>query len=217
MVKIKTKKYEKHGKKDTRLYHIWASMLQRCKNPKAISYPLYGEKGIEVCSEWEYFINFNEWAIKNGYEEHLTIDRIDNNKNYEPSNCRWVTMKEQQNNRENNIILSYDNKSGNLEFWSNRTEIPVETLRSRCYYGWETERILNQPKHSKQKKEKDENFKFVVKKYRSLLGLTQVEFAKILKVNRHTVKNWETGKSVAPEKMKEKILKEAKEHGISEN
>lgn len=216
-MKIKTKKHEKHGKKDSRIYSIWASMLQRCKNPNDISYSLYGNKGISVCEDWEYFINFDEWAMSNGYQEDLSIDRIDSNGNYEPSNCRWVSMKVQQNNRSNNIKLTYNNETGNLQFWSNKTGIPIETLRSRCYYGWETERILNQPKHSKQKKEKDVTFKFVVKKYRSLLGLTQVEFAKILKVNKDTVKNWETGKSVAPKKMKEKILKEAKEHGISED
>lgn len=216
-MKIKTKKYDKHGKKDTRIYHIWASMLQRCNNPNNISYPLYGKKGISVCEDWKYFINFNEWAMSNGYKEDLSIDRIDSNGNYEPNNCRWVSMKVQQNNRNNNIKLTYGNETGNLQFWSKRTGIPVATLRSRCYYGWETERILNQSKHPRQKKEKDETFKFVVKKYRSLLGLTQVEFAKILKVNKDTIKNWETGKSVAPKKMKEKILKEAKEHGISKD
>ena len=83
-----------HGMSHTRLYRIWNAMKQRCENPKAISFPRYGGRGIAVCTEWKNsFEAFRNWAMANGYSDKLTIDRINNDGNYEPSNCRWVTNK----------------------------------------------------------------------------------------------------------------------------
>lgn len=93
-----------HGKRRTRLYAIWSGMRERCFCQTNHAYKYYGARGITVCEEWDDFNNFYEWAIKTGYDENAersqcTLDRIDNDKGYEPSNCRWVTMKEQSNNR----------------------------------------------------------------------------------------------------------------------
>lgn len=89
-----------HGMTGKRLYRIWANMKSRCGNENVKCFQYYGGRGISVCDEWKNsFETFEKWSIENGYSDNLTIDRIDCDGNYEPSNCRWSTMKEQSNNR----------------------------------------------------------------------------------------------------------------------
>lgn len=96
----------KHGMYKTELYKRWAKMMARCTNPKQDSYCRYGGRGIKICHEWvDDFINFRDWAMNNGYQEGLSLDRIDVNGNYEPANCRWITFKEQYFNKRSNIGL----------------------------------------------------------------------------------------------------------------
>lgn len=87
-----------HGGSHTRLYRIWQAMRDRTGNPKASRYAYYGGRGIAVCNEWQTFLPFQSWALTNGYRATLSIDRIDNDGNYEPDNCRWATQKQQVNN-----------------------------------------------------------------------------------------------------------------------
>lgn len=90
----------KHGdSKKTKLYGVWLTLRNRCFNKNHISFINYGQRGITVCSDWNDFCVFKNWALENGYQEGLTIDRINNDGNYEPSNCRWVTMKVQSYNK----------------------------------------------------------------------------------------------------------------------
>jgi len=90
-----------HNMSKTRLYNIWKLMKRRCDSPKSENYPHYGGRGITYCKEWSKFESFRDWAFESGYAENLTLDRIDNDKNYEPSNCKWSTVREQVNNRSN--------------------------------------------------------------------------------------------------------------------
>src|SRR5690606_5453279 len=96
----------KHAESKTKLYKVWAGMLQRCTNPNASNYGKYGGKGITVCNIWQKsYVTFKKWALANGYEEGLTLDRVKNNKGYSPKNCRWATSALQARNqgiKENN-------------------------------------------------------------------------------------------------------------------
>jgi hypothetical protein len=112
----KTKKSEIISK-NRRLYSVYCSMLARCNNPKSISYKSYGAKGIKVCEEWKEYSNFYEWSINNGYDDKLSIDRIDNSKGYSPSNCRWIPLSEQAKNRTNNVLYTHNGETHIMSEW----------------------------------------------------------------------------------------------------
>lgn len=126
------------GKGDykTRLYRIWANMKQRCTNPNNTHYSYYGGRGIGVCKEWlNSFRQFKEWALCNGYEDDLTLDRIDGNGSYTPKNCRWVTRKSQQNNVSSNRLVEIDGETHNVTEWATLTGISSNTLTKRLNSG----------------------------------------------------------------------------------
>lgn len=144
-------KNKTHGSTKSRLYAIWRSMKERCMCPSNTFYSLYGGRGITVCEEWcNSFEVFRDWAIANGYDENAlrgqcTIDRIDVDGNYEPSNCRWATLTEQQNNKRNNHNLTYDGETYTIAEWSRIVGINESTIRQRLRYGWDIEDVLRRP------------------------------------------------------------------------
>ena len=142
----------KHGGwiNDRHLYGVWANMLSRCHNANHRQYKDYGGRGIVVCKEWKDFTVFREWAYSNGYVDgenkmECTIDRIDVNGNYEPSNCRWATAKEQANNTRRNTIVEYDGKRMSLSQWADYLKMNYSSFMSRWDRGWTMERIVDTP------------------------------------------------------------------------
>lgn len=133
-----------HGQSRTRLYHIWQSMKQRCCDKNVKEYALYGARGIGICEEWLTFENFYKWA-SSGYESKLTIDRIDNNGNYEPSNCRWATVADQNRNKRNNHIICIHGEKKCLSDWSRDLNIPKSTIINRLNRGMPCEDALKMP------------------------------------------------------------------------
>lgn len=123
----------KHGAwlRDKKLYSIWSTMIHRCEDAKREKYRDYGERGIVVCEEWHDANKFMDWAFSNGYEEGLQIDRIDNNGNYEPSNCRWVTPKENSRNRRNTVYLTIDGETKCVAEWCEELDVSQYTV-----YWW---------------------------------------------------------------------------------
>ena len=140
-----------HHMTGTRLYKIWKSMRNRCncKNPKRREYRDYPQRGITICDEWNDFENFYKWAMENGYDPdapkgHCTLDRIDNNGNYEPSNCRWATNTQQVRNRRKTVYLTYDGEKRPLTEWCEILGLNKKTVYGRLHdYGWtDTQEIL---------------------------------------------------------------------------
>lgn len=121
-----------HEKRNTKLYRVWANMKQRCYNKNNPNYKDYGQRGIAVCDEWlTNFQAFYNWAMINGYDDTLTIDRINVNGNYTPDNCSWVDRKQQANNRRSNIVIKFDKYNYNISQWADILNLSQLTLTSR--------------------------------------------------------------------------------------
>ena len=140
----------KHRMRKTRLYEIWYGIKRRCEDQNREAYKDYGGRGIIVCPEWrDSFEAFRDWALANGYQEGLTIDRINVNGGYEPENCRWITMEQQQRNRTNSRFLTFNGETHTLAEWAEITGIRWGTIKARLNSGWTTERTLTEPVHTK--------------------------------------------------------------------
>ena len=128
------KHYKKHGLHGIRLYRIWNGIKNRTNlSNKNIAYKNYSGRGITICEEWKEFMPFYNWAINNGYQDNLTIDRIDVNGNYEPKNCRWATMKEQQNNKRNNRFITYNGEKHTISEWKNIYNLSDSVVNNKLY------------------------------------------------------------------------------------
>jgi len=125
----------KHGGKGTRLYCIWKDMRRRCRTTKGKNSVWYTNRGIKVCDEWQEFIPFRKWALSNGYTDELTIDRKDVNGNYEPSNCRWIPMKEQAANRRGNVLVEIEGETKTISEWARHVGISQSSMNERYHKG----------------------------------------------------------------------------------
>ena len=154
-----------HGKcvgKKHPLYKRYYSMKARCYNKNSQAYSNYGGRGIKICDEWlSDFMNFYNWAMENGYNEKLTLDRINNNGNYEPSNCRWITDYEQRFNKRNNRLLTINGETKTITEWAQISNLNVHTIYSRIRNGWKNEELL---------KEKDTDYNYLKTKKRNEKG-----------------------------------------------
>lgn len=132
-----------HGDSTSKLYGVWCSMKNRCNNPNNKEYSYYGGRGIRVDKAWnDSYEIFRDWAYTNGYTEHLSLDRIDNNKNYEPDNCRWVGSVAQANNRRSNRVYTYNGETHNLTEWAHIVGIDPRKVFCRIYLGWDFEKAI---------------------------------------------------------------------------
>ena len=140
---IATKKSTTHGLSKHPLYRVWKAVKRRCYNKDTDAYQNYGGRGIIICDEWrDDFQAFYGWAMANGYKEGLTIDRINNNGNYEPCNCRWITRKEQNNNTRRNVLIEYKGKTNTVTEWCTILNVKYAAVVRRLRRGWSIERAL---------------------------------------------------------------------------
>lgn len=165
-----------HGMVGTHLYHIWRGMKDRCLNFNNKNYDRYGGRGIKICNEWlDNFQAFYDWAIENGYQEGLTIDRINNNGNYEPLNCRWVNYIVQANNRSNNHLITVDGETHTVSEWSRITGLNPQLISHRANRGDSNEEIFNKefPKVEINKLYEYQGEKHTIKEYSEMFGISK--------------------------------------------
>ena len=125
-----------NGLSKTRLNNIYHNMKNRCNNPKNYRYKNYGKRGIKVCDEWQNsFLSFYDWSINNGYNEELTLDRIDVNGNYEPLNCRWIPLEQQFYNKTDNVYYIVNGEKKCLSELCKEYNMPYQTVRKRLERG----------------------------------------------------------------------------------
>jgi hypothetical protein len=139
-----TEKNTKHGGFGTRLYSIWQGMKKRCYVISDKDYHNYGGRGIKICDKWlNDFEAFQKWSLNHGYSNELTIDRINVNGNYEPCNCRWADLLEQNNNKRSNKLLTVANKTMTLSMWARERDLKPKTVIGRLKLGWSVVEALN--------------------------------------------------------------------------
>lgn len=139
----------KHGHYNERLYKIWFDMKRRCYNNNRKAYKYYGAKGITVCKEWlNSYNNFHNWALSHGYNNNLTLERIDFNGNYCPENCKWIPQSEQTQNSSHNHFITFNNKTLTISQWSKEIGIAPKTIRERLNKGWNIKKVLSSQRYN---------------------------------------------------------------------
>ena len=142
----KTQFKSTHGKTNTRLYRIFLNMKERCYDEKSKDFKRYGSRGIKICDEWlNDFEAFYDWSMSNGYKNNLSIDRINNDGDYHPKNCRWADGRVQSNNRRSSVFLEYKEKRLTVTEWARLLNVKADTLHRRKRNGWTDEEIITIP------------------------------------------------------------------------
>jgi hypothetical protein len=135
--------YAQHGMSNNKVYNVWRQMRQRCSNKNNKYYYIYGGKGVRVCDAWENdFICFYKWAMANGYKKGLTLDRIETDGNYEPNNCRWVDVKANSNNKNNNLALTINGETKTLKQWAEHYGVDYANVYYRYKTGHSIEEVF---------------------------------------------------------------------------
>lgn len=185
-----------HGQSHTRLYKIWMGIKLRCCNKNHNTYKNYGAKGITICDEWIHdFSAFYDWSYKNGYNDGLTIDRIDNSKGYSPDNCRWATYPEQALNKSTNKHLTINGQTKTIKEWSDIYGIAQNAVYRRLDAGWDGVTSLTTPLQERTNDYADRLIEYNGETH------TALEWSKILKVNynafveRLFVYGWDVGRA----------------------
>lgn len=130
----------------TPLYRSYHDMIDRCTLPTKSNFKHYGGRGIKVCDEWkDEYLTFYEWAIANGYQEGLQLDRIDNDGDYCPGNCRWADKVTQENNKRTNHRIEFNGENHTVTEWARIKGLRKGTILGRIKRGWSIEEVLNAP------------------------------------------------------------------------
>jgi hypothetical protein len=162
-------------------------MKSRCYTLSSSGYYKYGARGITVCEKWKHsFINFYNWAMSNGYQDNLTIDRKNNNGNYFPENCQWTSNFEQSRNKRNNRIIIYNGISMCLQDWSNYTGLTPMSIDMRLKRGWTIKQALTETFKTQIKKRKGNKPIKNIEYNGKLYGL--IELSRMFNINRSTLK-----------------------------
>lgn len=132
---IASKNSKTHGKSKTRIYYIWQNIKDRCHNPNSKNYKNYGGRGIKLYNDWNIFEEFEKWAMSNGYEENLTIERINVNGNYEPLNCTWIPLSLQSMNKRSTVNIEFNGETKTLSEWARYFKVSHSTIQYHVKMG----------------------------------------------------------------------------------
>ena len=149
VVKTTIKRSTTHNGTHTRIYHIWLGIRRRCYNPNDFSYRYYGARGIKMAEEWSDFSTFREWSKTSGYSDNLTIERIDVNGDYCPSNCKWITLEEQARNKRTNRLVTINGVTKLMTDWLKDSNVSTTQVYWRLRHGWDIESALFDSDHRK--------------------------------------------------------------------
>lgn len=143
---ITAENHIRHGQRSSRLYGIWRNMKSRCLNPNATRFENHGGRGITLCDDWMSFESFYNWAINNGYQDNLTIERVDNDGGYCPENCKWGTNYDQQRNKRNNHFIEFNGERKTLKEWSEILGLSYSALILRLNrLKWSVDKAFTTP------------------------------------------------------------------------